>query len=617
MIMNRKEFKEILKTRVLLTDGALGTELYKKGYYINKLYETIHLSQPEILKEIHKSYLKAGANILLTNTFQANYFALKQSGLQDKVVSINQKAVEILKELQSEADFLIAGSVGPTGEFSGYFTKVELSLIRKAFKEQFQVLLANGVQIIILETFNSFAEIKLATQVLRELSKAIPVIASMTFPVKDETIFGQKAAELALLLSSLDVDLIGLNCSTGPQRALDLLKIFTKNSTKPLYVSPNAGYPKVINGRTIYLANEELFGNYAARYLDNGAVIIGGCCGTTPEIIKQMAKVVRQKNPAQFWKANCKAITNNNIQRCKEVPLCKRSLLGAKLGKELFYSLELLPERSPVIKKSLEKVASFKENIEFINIPDGPRASARMGIGAVAHLIQQNSKKEAIAHYCCRDRNILGIQSDLLALHALGIRNILAVTGDPPKLGNYPDATAVFDIDSIGLIRLLKNLNQGLDIVGNELEEATSFVIGAGVNPSAENLTKELERLKQKIKAGAEFIMTQPVYEHQQFTTFLKKVKTFKVPLVLGISPLVSYKMAEFQHNEIPGMEISAAVLKQFKETKSKKEARELGIKLAVEQLKSFKKEIAGIYFMAQGKVTRKMTEEILERSGL
>jgi len=452
----------------------------------------------------------------------------------------------------------------------------------------------------------------------------------MTFPNKNETIFGNTVKTVAQKLSSLDIDVVGVNCSTGPQRALDLIKEFIENTDKKTIVMPNAGYPQRVDGRMLYMSNTELFGTYASKFLESGASIIGGCCGTTPEFITQMYKSLRQQYPA-LSKVS-KAINKNDTtidesEFLEPVPIEKRSELSKLLFLKLnnsekerrkVLSMEILPPKSPVISKTIEIVNSFEDKFDLVNIPDGPRASSRMAISTTSYLIEKNCDNiETITHYCCRDRNILGIQSDLLAMHALGLRNILAITGDPPKLGDYPNVTAVFDVDAIGLVKIIADLNKGLDIVGNFIGEQTSFLIGVGANPTADNIEREISRLEEKIAAGAEYIMTQPVYEIKQFLDFYEKIKHLKKPIIIGISPLTSYKSAHFQHNEIPGMQIPEDLLERLRISKDKKEAREIGVSVAVKLLDEVYDKISGVYFMAQGNIGRKLSSKIINRSKL
>ncbi len=627
------KFRKTLSERALLTDGAMGTEIYNKGIFINKCYESLNLDVDKkgIIKSIHESYINAGADINISNTYGANRIRLSLHGLADKVDEINTAGIKILTDLRDnnpDKFFFIGGSVGSTGTFSGNITKVDKKEVYEAYFEQIKTLIEAGVDLISFESHNSLPELEIAIKATRDLSSEIPILAMMTFPQKNETIFGLTVKTVAKKLSTLEVDVIGVNCSTGPQRALDLLKEFIANTDKKTIVMPNAGYPQRIDGRMLYMSNTELFGTYATKFLENGAAIIGGCCGTTPEFISQMYKSLRQQYPSlNTHQMQDKKIvkTQEEVESLDPVEIGDRSVLGKllfskeKKERRKVLSMEILPPKSPAISKTIEIVNSFEDNFDLVNIPDGPRASSRMAISTTSYLIEKNSSNniETITHYCCRDRNILGIQSDLLAMHALGLRNILAITGDPPKLGDYPNITAVFDVDAIGLVKIIADLNKGLDIVGNFIGEQTSFLIGVGANPTADNIEREVLRLEEKIKVGAEYIMTQPVYEIKQFLDFYEKIKHLNKPIIIGISPLTSYKSAHFQHNEIPGMQIPEDLLEKLRLSKDKKEAREIGVGVAIELLDEVFDKISGVYFMAQGKIGRRLSSEIISRSKL
>ena len=630
---NYEKFRKILDERALLTDGAMGTEIYNKGIFINKCYENLNLDEDNrgIIKSIHESYINAGADINISNTYGANRIRLSLHGLTDKIEAINHNGIQILIDLRDNGEkfFFIGGSVGATGAYSGNIAKIDTEKVYLAFKEQIKYLIEAGADLISFESFNSLPELELAIKATRNVSPEIPIIAMMTFPNKNETIFGNTVKTVAKKLSTLDIDVIGVNCSTGPQRALDLLKEFIANTDKKTIVMPNAGYPQRIDGRMLYMSNTELFGTYATKFLENGASIIGGCCGTTPEFISQMHKSLRQQYPALRKSSsvvNTKEETSVVNEFLTPIQIEKRSELSKLLFSNTekkeenrkILSMEILPPKSPIISKTIEIVNSFEDKFDLVNIPDGPRASSRMAISTTSYLIEKNCKNvETITHYCCRDRNILGIQSDLLAMHALGLRNILAITGDPPKLGDYPNVTAVFDVDAIGLVKIIADLNKGLDIVGNFIGEQTSFLIGVGANPTADNMEREISRLEEKIEAGAEYIMTQPVYEVKQFLDFYEKIKRFNKPIIIGISPLTSYKSAHFQHHEIPGMQIPEDLLERLRLSKDKKEAREIGVSVAVKLIDEVYEKISGVYFMAQGIIGRKLSSKIVDRSKL
>ena len=637
--MKRDGFIEILNKHPLLIDGGIESEIYRRGIYININYSGLNVDNPNFIKEIHRDFCFAGADILKTNTFGANRAKLSLFDQQNKVVEINYSGAKLLVDVREELgrNFLIAGVVSPTGICKDGICQDDLKSMGQIFKEQIGALIAGGADLILLETFNSLQEMEVAIFESRQVSQDIPLIASITFPENNKTIFGKSIAEVAEVLNNTPVEVIGLNCSRGPQNALKLLKEFNEFSDKKIIVMPNTGYPVKVNGLLLNMANREMFGSYAIKYLRNGASVIGGCCGVTPEFICQMKKAMNQFVPrfdgSIFDDKFRPLIRYTDISRDRSkkkdntfdaknqiliVPSWKKSKLGFWLYRQhkIVTSMEILSPKSPDISIVIKKVKKLEGLVDLINIPDGPRASARMGMFTTGYLINKSCEMEIITHYSCRDRNILGIQSDLLAIHALGLRNILAVTGDPPKLGNYPDATAVFDVDSIGLVKILSNLNKGFDIAGNSIGEKSSFLIGVGVNPAAENMERELERLSLKIKAGAEFIMTQPVYDAELYNQFYVKIKKYKIPVMIGISPLISYKSAEFQNNEIPGMEVPKAVLEKLKYLSERGDTLEYGIKISVELLEKLKEKYQGIYFMVSTRKERKAALEIIRRSG-
>lgn len=638
--MKRDEFIHILNKHPLLIDGGIESEIYRRGVYININYNGLNVDNPNFIKEIHRDYCFAGADILKTNTFGANRAKLSLFGLQDKVGELNFRGVELLREVREESrrNFLIAGVVSPTAVYKDGICQDDLKSMGQIFKEQIDTLIAGGVDLILLETFDSLVELEIAIFAARQLSQDIPLIASLTFPENNKTIFGKSIAEVTEVLNNAPVEIIGFNCSRGPQNALKLLKEFNEFSDKKIIVMPNTGYPTNVNGLLLNMSNREMFGSYATKYLRNGASIIGGCCGVTPEFICQMKKSINQYSPRfdgrtegiEFKPLIRYADISGNRQKKNDItfsevekkvisaiPLWKRSKLGFWLYKQqkTVISMEVLSPKNLSVAGMIKKVNSLKGLIDLINIPDGPRASARMGMFTAGYLINKNCGTEVITHYSCRDRNILGIQSDLLSIHALGLRNILAVTGDPPKLGNYPDATAVFDVDSIGLVKILSNLNKGFDIAGNSIGKKSSFLIGVGVNPASGNMERELKRLALKIKAGAEFIMTQPVYDAEVYERFYAKIKKYKIPVIIGISPLISYQAAEFQNNEIPGMEVPQVVLEKLKYLSGRGDPLEYGIKISVELLEKLKGKYQGIYFMVSTRKERKAALEIIKRS--
>jgi len=503
--MNRKEILlDKIKNGILLFDGGMGTELYNRGIFINQCFDEINLSNPELVKQIHRDYIAAGADVIETNTFGANKYKLKKYLLQDKVYEINYQGAKIAKEVAKEEHY-VAGSMGPLGikiEPLGPTSKEEAS---EAFLEQLKALVDGGVDLIILETFIYPDELVIAINTVKNYID-IPVIAEMTIDEDCTTLTGAEPEVIIEILNNTKADAIGVNSTVGPQVMLRWLERVRNLTTKPLSVMPSAGKPKNIDGRNIYLTSPEYMGEYTKHFINTGANIIGGCVGTGPEHIKKMRNMLNAIKP----NLRRNKIIIEKIVPPKDYKVIQKenkSRLARRLANKHFVTfVELLPPHglasAPIIEKAKEM---FYHGIDVINIPDGPRASARMSALSLAIQIQNKVGIETVLHYVCRDRNVIGIQSDLLGAYALGLRNILAITGDPPKLGNYPDATAVFDVDSIGLVNIINRLNHGQDIAGNPIGEPTGFHIGVGANPGAVNLDEELKRLDWKIEAGASF----------------------------------------------------------------------------------------------------------------
>jgi homocysteine S-methyltransferase len=593
------DFRKRLEGDVILADGAMGTELYRRGIFINQCYDHLNITKQDLVKKIHREYVEAGAEIIETNTFGANRIKLLPFGLEEEVRSINIAGARIAREIAGDRVY-VAGSMGPLGkeiEPLGLLSEKEAF---EAFLEQAKALVDGGVDLIILETFTSLKELEIACKAVRSFSD-IPLIVQISFRYYGEGKFsGITPEEFATEASKWNVDVIGTNCGNGPRgvyECIERLIPFVKN--KPVSSMPNAGLPEIVKGRTIYLTTPEYFAEYGRRMIQKGVKIVGGCCGTTPEHIKELRKFIKSIQP-RIWQ-----IEVQEIPERKEIPpkpIENRSRFGELLKKKdhFIICVEVDPPFGISHEKELKAVAELlKGKIDAVNIADGPRAMARMSPIALGKLITEKSDVEVIIHYTCRDRNLLGIQMDLIGANALGLRNILAITGDPPKMGDYPDATAVFDIDSIGLIHLIQNLNRGLDFTGKFIGEATSFVVGAGCNPGAVNFDYEIERFKKKIQAGAEFIFTQPVYEPSLLEKFLDATKEFShIPIIVGILPLASYRNAEFLHNEVPGMQIPPQIMERMAKAPSKEAQREEGIKIAKEMLSYLRKveRVKGVY---------------------
>jgi homocysteine S-methyltransferase len=598
-----QNFRQRLKDGVILFDGAMGTMLYEKGAYINQCYESLNLSAGAMVKDIHAEYIRAGADMIETNTFGANGYKLRPFGMESNVAAVNTAAVKLAREAAAGTEVAVAGAVGPLGAYLKPRGPLTIGEAEAFYREQIQALISAGVDAIVFETFSDIQELKLAVDQARALSKDLPIIAQASFNERCETELGTKAEAFICDASGWDVDVIGFNCSTGPADMLNLLEHAAKLTSLPLSVQPNAGMPRLIEGRYFYLASPEYMAEYAKRFIQTGATVVGGCCGTTPKHIKAMRSAIHALFPRQRAANVC--ITEPG-QAKPEMRLEEKSKLAGKLARrEFITSVEITPPRSADARPVLEKCRMLKaRGVDAVNIPDGPRASARLAPMVLAILIEREIGMETVLHYTCRDRNIIGMQSDLLGIQAAGLRNLLIITGDPPKMGDYPDATAVFDVDSIGLTRIITGLNQGLDVGGNPIPQPLTLLKGVGVNPGAINLDKELERLRQKIDAGAEYAITQPVFDPEIFMRFRDRLRDLPIPLIAGVWPLVSFKNAEFMNNEVPGASVPLAILERMRLKGSGPDAQREGVLIAGEALHAIRPMIDGVQVAAAlGKV--------------
>lgn len=590
---------DLLQRKVVLFDGGMGTELYRRGIFINRCFEETNISQPELVKEIHNDYIKAGAEVIETNTFGANRFKLKRFNLSDKLYDIVRKGAEIAREVAG-SEVLVAGSIGPLGVQIEPLGPIAREEAQEYFQEVIKPLLDGGVDLLIFETFINIDELRQAVISAKKITN-LPVIAQITIDEDGNTLTGTKPETTIEDLESIGADIIGVNCTVGPQVMLNWLENVRSLTGLPISIMPNAGKPKNVDGRNIYLASPEYFAEYTKLLVQAGANIVGGCCGTGPEHIKRMASAISALSP----KVKIQKIEKIEVKeehRVKPIERKDKSRLARRLVDGKFVKfVELLSPRGVDAAKEINKARElFYNGIDVINIPDGPRASARMSALALAVKIQREVGIETVLHFVCRDRNVIGIQSDLLGAYALGIKNILAITGDPPKLGNYPDATAVFDVDSIGLVNILNRLNNGLDIAGYPIGEPTGFFIGVGANPVAFNLEEELRRLYWKVDAGAEFIVTQPVFDIRKFIDFLKRIEHYRLPVIAGIWPLTSLRNAEFMNNEVPGVSIPEKIIERMRKVADSKErSLEEGIRIAQEILLEIADRINGVQVSA------------------
>jgi len=587
-------------------DGAMGTMLYSRGVFINRCYDELNLKDPDLIRDVHRRYLRAGAELLETNSFGANRVKLAEHGLDGHVTEINARAAQLAREVAGERA-LVAGAVGPLGIRIEPYGPTSLEEARAFFREQVEGLLEGGADFILLETFADLAEIRQAMRAVREVSD-VPVMCQMTIQEDGNTTFGTSAETLAVRLDEWGTDTIGLNCSVGPAGVLGAIEQIVAATEKKLSAQPNAGLPREIQGRKMYMASPDYMAKYAKRLIQAGVKFVGGCCGTTPEHIRAIADAAHALAPRRV--AVHVEAAPETARDVEVTPLAERSNWGRKLAAgQLVTTVEIVPPRGIGPAKMLAGVKLLKAaGVDGVNVPDGPRAQMRMGVLPTATLIEQVAGIETIVHYCCRDRNLLGMLSDLLGAHALGLRNMLLITGDPPKMGPYPEATAVFDIDSIGLTNLVNGLNHGLDPGGNAIGEPTSFTIGVGVNPGAPDIEYELNRFYWKVGAGAEYAITQPVFDPDQLLHFLEELdrRGIRIPIVAGIWPLVSGRNAEFMANEVPGVVVPPDIVARMQaaSSASREAGLDTGIAIAREMLDRVRDSVQGIQVSAPfGKV--------------
>jgi methionine synthase / methylenetetrahydrofolate reductase(NADPH) len=599
-------FRDLLESDgIHVFDGAMGTMLYSKGIYINRSYDELNLVAPDLVRDVHAEYIRAGAEIIETNTFGANVNKLQPYGLESNAREINIKAARIAREAAGNRVY-VAGAVGPLGLRIEPYGPTSFDEAKTMFGDQVSALLEGGVDLFVLETFSDLSELEQAIKAVRELCD-LPIVAQITIQLDGNTSFGTTADVFTTQLDEWGVDVIGLNCGVGPAIVLNAIEKMRAFTTRKLSAQPNAGLPREVGGRQFYMCSPEYMAEYSRRIAQSGAKFIGGCCGTTPAHIKLMADALRMLNPrtqkVTVPDAAKVSISDLKPPDVKVVPAEERSNWGRKIANgEFVTTVEVLPPKGCNPWKTLDSIRLLKDaGVDGVNIPDGPRAQTRMGAMATALMVQKEVGMEAVLHYCCRDRNLLGMMSDLLGAAAMGLHNLLLITGDPPKMGPYPDATAVFDIDAIGLTNMVNKLNHGLDIGNNPIGEPTAFSIGVGVNPGAVNMDEEMRRFQWKIEAGAEYAITQPVFDTQQLRDFLKAIEGFRIPIVAGIWPLVSYRNAEFLHNEVPGVHVTPDIMERMRAASaiSKEAGRDEGLKIARESLLEVSEFIQGVQVSA------------------
>jgi len=600
-----KPFLEALDERVLVCDGAMGTMLYAKGVFINRCFDSLNLMSADTVAEIHQDYARAGADVLETNTFGANRIKLRGFGLGDRVREINVEGVRIARKASREQAY-VAGAIGPLGVRIEPWGKMGTDEAQSYFREQAEALLEGGVDLFILETFRDLNECGAAIAAVRSVS-TLPIVAQMTIEDDGNTLDGTPPEQFAPQLEKYGADVIGVNCSIGPAHMLETVERIASITRARLSAQPNAGRPRDIEGRNIYLSSPEYMASYARRFVLQGVRLVGGCCGTTPEHIRQMKAAIKQATAAGSDRTRPGVPSDSppgisDLPTVSLVPRAEKSQLGAALAAGRFATvIQLLPPKGHVGDDLVDQARALKiRGIDVISIPDGPRGP-RMSALSLAVLVQQRAGIETVLQYSCRDRNLLGMQSDLLGAHAMGVRNLVVVTGHARMVGDYPDATGVFDVDSVGLTNVISRLNRGLDIGGQAIGAPTGFHVGVMINPGAENLDSEVRRFEYKVEAGAEFVITRPVFDPATFERLHKRIAPAGIPILAGLWPFESVLNAEFMANEVPGVLVPEAVLERMRTAEEGAAATAQGIAIARETLLAIQGMVQGVHVSAPG----------------
>ena len=610
-----KPFLEALDDRVLVCDGAMGTMLYAKGVFINRCFDSLNIMSADTVTEIHQDYFRAGADVLETNTFGANRIKLRSFGLGDRVHEINVEGARIARKAARDQAY-VAGAIGPLGVRIEPWGKMGTDEAESYFREQAQALVEGGVDLFVLETFRDLNEMGAAIAAVRSVS-SLPIVAQMTIEDDGNSLDGTPPEQFAPEMERRGADVIGVNCSIGPAHMLETVERMAAVTRARLSAQPNAGRPRDIEGRNIYLSSPEYMASYARRFAQHGVRLVGGCCGTTPEHIRQMKAAIKQVNvgtkSSVESSAGGRALSGAPLGESgvpdkarppeqRAVPRADKSQLGAALSAGRFATIvELLPPKGYVGDEIIERARALKiRGVDVVNIPDGPRGP-RMSALALAVLVQQMAGIETVLQFSCRDRNLLGMQSDLLGAHAMGIRNVVVVTGKARVVGDYPDATGVFDVDSIGLTNVITRLNHGLDIGGQGIGTATAFHIGVMVNPGAEDLDAEIRRFEYKVEAGAEFAITRPVFDAATFERLYTRIESARIPILAGVRPFESVIDAEFMANEVPGVRVPEQALERMRAAQDAETASAQGIAIARETLIAIRGMVQGVHISAAG----------------
>ncbi|MEN3338018.1 MAG: methionine synthase / methylenetetrahydrofolate reductase [Acidobacteriota bacterium] len=596
--MPKTPFLDALDTRVLVCDGAMGTMLYAKGVFLNRSFDELNLTQADLVADVHHAYVRAGADVIETNTFGANRIKLGAFGLSDKVHAINVQGAKIAKHAARDQVY-VAGAIGPLGIRIEPWGRTGVDEAEEFFREQARGLLEGGVDLFVLETFRDVNEIGAAIRAVRSLC-ALPIVAQVTTEENGNSLDGAAPEAFVPELERLGAQVVGLNCSVGPAAMLETIERMSQVATVKLSAQPNAGQPREVEGRHIYLCSPEYMASYARRFIDSGVHLVGGCCGTTPEHIRHIKMAVRVLAPGE---QRSPRFIRTGEPRVAIAPIVepvarpeKSRMANALARGEFVITVELVPPRGFRAEALVDQARQLRiHGVHLVNIPDGPRAGARMSALSAAVLVEQQAGLETILHYACRDRNLLGMQSDLLGAHSMGIRNLLVITGDPPQVGDYPDATGVFDVDSIGLTNVVTRLNRGFDIGGQSIGVPTAFHIGVAANPGALDPDEELRRLAYKVEAGAEFVITQPVFDAGELARFLARIEGFRIPVIAGVAPLDSLRHTEFMANELPGVRVPESVVARMREAEARGAAAAEGLAIAREVTGEIRSMVQGL----------------------
>jgi homocysteine S-methyltransferase len=596
----------------LLFDGAMGTEIYRRGVYVNRCFEEANLGNSGIILDIHRDYRTAGAEVLSTNSWGAGLYKLRAHGLGDRLREINVEAARLARSVAKD-ELYVAGSIGPLGSRMAPWGPLGREEVFGAFVEQLSALRDGGVDLFLFETFVDAEELGVALAAARSLGSGLPVFACLSTDLEGKLLYGPSLEAAVASLVEGGADVVGLNCRVGPSPMLNTVRKLKGVAGRPLLVQPNAGLPSEVEGRTIYMTTPEYFAQYTKYFLQEGVRFVGGCCGTTPAHTSAMARAFRHYKAMGLGDGSIVAdterpgaprvVATGGPEEAPRVPFAEKSRWSAKLARgEKVFSIELVPPAGITATKLLENAKRIRDaGVDAINIPDGPRASSRMSAIITAILVEQKVGIETILHYTCRDRNLIGMQSDMLGAQAIGLRNVLLITGDPPKLGEYPDATGVFDVDAVGLARMVRRLNGGIDVGGRSIGEPTAISMGVGVNPVHRDFDYEMRRFAKKIEAGAEWAITQPVFDRGALERFLAHLERegIRIPLIVGIWPLTSLKNAQFMANEVPGIVIPETTLARMARAEGPETARDTGVEIARELCLGLLDEVAGVQISA------------------